>query len=198
MLNAIQFSTDAFVITDLEGKIITSNQTFLEMTQVEKASDLQDEPIDNWLGRASIDLRVILNNLKDKNSIKHYITSIVPHGNASGMEVEVSAVKVVNDLESYIGFSIRHIGQRLSQRSQATSDLKQTATKLTELVGRVPLKDIVSETTDMIEKMCIMSALELTMNNRVSASEMLGLSRQSLYIKMRRFGITDPSGSEDI
>jgi DNA-binding NtrC family response regulator len=114
------------------------------------------------------------------------------------MEVEVSAVKVVNDLESYIGFSIRHIGQRLSQRSQATSDLKQTATKLTELVGRVPLKDIVSETTDMIEKMCIMSALELTMNNRVSASEMLGLSRQSLYIKMRRFGITDPSGSEDI
>jgi len=198
MLNAIQFSTDAFVITDLEGKIITSNQTFLEMTQVEKASDFQDEPIDNWLGRSSIDLRVILNNLKDKNSIKHYITSIVPHGNSSGMEVEVSAVKVVNDLESYIGFSIRHIGQRLSQRSQATSDLKQTATKLTELVGRVPLKDIVSETTDMIEKMCIMSALELTMNNRVSASEMLGLSRQSLYIKMRRFGITDPSGSEDI
>ena len=147
MLNAIQFSTDAFVITDLEGKIITSNQTYLEMTQVEKVSDLQDEPIDNWLGRSSIDLRVILNNLKDKNSIKHYITSIVPHGNASGMEVEVSAVKVVNDLESYIGFSIRHIGQRLSQRSQATSDLKQTATKLTELVGRVPLKDIVSEVT---------------------------------------------------
>ena len=198
LLNAIQFSTDAFVITDLDGKIMTNNQTFLEMTQVEKASDLLDEPIDNWLGRASIDLRVILNNLKDKNSIKHYITSIVPHGNANGMEVEVSAVKVVNDLESYIGFSIRHIGQRLSQRSQATSDLKQTATKLTELVGRVPLKDIVSETTDMIEKMCIMSALELTMNNRVSASEMLGLSRQSLYIKMRRFGITDPNGSEDI
>ncbi len=198
LLNAIQFSTDAFVITDLDGKIMTSNQTFLEMTQQEKASDLLDEPIDNWLGRASIDMRIILNNLKDKNSIKHYITSIVPYGNSSGMEVEVSAVKVVNDLESYIGFSIRHIGQRLSQRSQATSDLKQTATKLTELVGRVPLKDIVSETTDMIEKMCIMSALELTMNNRVSASEMLGLSRQSLYIKMRRFGITDPSGSEDI
>ena len=48
----------------------------------------------------------------------------------------------------------------------------------------------------MIEKMCIMTALDLTLNNRVSASEMLGLSRQSLYIKMRRFGITDPNGSE--
>ena len=168
------------------------------MTQVEKSSDLVDEPIDNWLGRASIDLRVILNNLTDKNSIKHYITNIVPSGNATGIEVEVSAVKVVTEQESYIGFNIRQISQRVSQRGQATSDLKQTATKLTELVGRVPLKDIVSETTDMIEKMCIMSALELTMNNRVSASEMLGLSRQSLYIKMRRFGITDPNGTEDL
>jgi len=198
LISAIQFSSDAFVITDLNGKIYSANQTFAEMTQVEKSSDLVDEPIDNWLGRASIDLRVILNNLKDKNSIKHYITNIVPSGNATGIEVEVSAVKVVTEQESYIGFNIRQISQRLSQRGQATSDLKQTATKLTELVGRVPLKDIVSETTDMIEKMCIMSALELTMNNRVSASEMLGLSRQSLYIKMRRFGITDPNGTEDL
>jgi transcriptional regulator PpsR len=197
LINAIQFSSDAFVITDLEGKILSTNQTFVEMTQVDKPAELIDEPIDNWLGRASIDLRVILNNLKEKNSIKHYITNIVPSGNSTGIEVEVSAVKVVTEQESYIGFNIRQISQRVSQRGQASSDLKQTATKLTELVGRVPLKDIVSETTDMIEKMCIMSALELTMNNRVSASEMLGLSRQSLYIKMRRFGIGDPSGTED-
>jgi transcriptional regulator PpsR len=198
LINAIQFSTDAFVITNLDGKILSANQTFVEMAQVEKSSDLIDEPIDNWLGRASIDLRVILNNLKDKTSLKHYITNIIPSGNSTGIEVEVSAVRVVTEDESYIGFNIRQISQRVSQRGQASSDLKQTATKLTELVGRVPLKDIVSETTDMIEKMCIMSALELTMNNRVSASEMLGLSRQSLYIKMRRFGISDPNGSEDL
>ena len=166
------------------------------MTQEEKSADLIGEPIDNWLGRSSIDLRVILNNLKEKISINHYVTSIIPKGGSHGIEVELSAVKVVTETEEYIGFSIRHIGQRVSQRNQNTSDLKQTATKLTELVGRVPLRDIVSETTDMIEKMCIMSALDLTMNNRVSASEMLGLSRQSLYIKMRRFGITDPNGSE--
>ena len=45
----------------------------------------------------------------------------------------------------------------------------------------------------MIEKMCIQSALELTQNNRASAAEMLGLSRQSLYIKLHRYGITEPS-----
>jgi DNA-binding NtrC family response regulator len=40
--------------------------------------------------------------------------------------------------------------------------------------------------------MCIEAALELTGDNRSSAAEMLGLSRQSLYVKLRRFGINVP------
>jgi DNA-binding NtrC family response regulator len=47
----------------------------------------------------------------------------------------------------------------------------------------------VGETVDTIERMCIEAALDLTHNNRASAAEMLGLSRQSLYVKLRRFGI---------
>jgi DNA-binding NtrC family response regulator len=43
----------------------------------------------------------------------------------------------------------------------------------------------------MIEKLCIEAALELTGDNRASAAEMLGLSRQSLYVKLRRYGIAD-------
>ena len=62
---------------------------------------------------------------------------------------------------------------------------------MSELVGKMPLKEIVGETTDVIEKMCIESALILTANNRASAAEMLGLSRQSLYVKLRRFKISD-------
>ena len=58
-----------------------------------------------------------------------------------------------------------------------------------ELVGSSTLKDIVSETTDVIEKICIETALELTRNNRVAAAEMLGLSRQSLYVKLRKYGL---------
>jgi DNA-binding NtrC family response regulator len=62
---------------------------------------------------------------------------------------------------------------------------------MTELVGRVPLRDIVRETTDLIEELCIQAALELTGDNRAAAAEMLGLSRQSLYVKLKRFGVGD-------
>jgi DNA-binding NtrC family response regulator len=47
----------------------------------------------------------------------------------------------------------------------------------------------VAQTTDVIEKMCIETALELTRNNRVAAADMLGLSRQSLYVKLRKYGL---------
>ena len=58
-----------------------------------------------------------------------------------------------------------------------------------ELVGSATLKDIVSETTEVVEKMCIETAVDLTRNNRVAAAEMLGLSRQSLYVKLRKYGL---------
>jgi DNA-binding NtrC family response regulator len=58
-----------------------------------------------------------------------------------------------------------------------------------ELVGSSTLKDIVAETADVVEKMCIETAVELTRNNRVAAAEMLGLSRQSLYVKLHKYGL---------
>jgi DNA-binding NtrC family response regulator len=69
--------------------------------------------------------------------------------------------------------------------------LPRSVEQLTELVGRVSLKELVRETTDVIERLCIEAALELTGDNRASAAEMLGLSRQSLYVKLRRYGLGD-------
>ena len=38
-------------------------------------------------------------------------------------------------------------------------------------------------------------ALELTNDNRASAAELLGLSRQSLYAKLHRYGLVDSGDS---
>ena len=89
------------------------------------------------------------------------------------------------------GFAIRNVERRLSPNAAPGRELPRSVQQLTELIGRVPLKDIVRETTDVIERLCIEAALNLTGDNRASASEMLGLSRQSLYVKLRRFGLAD-------
>jgi transcriptional regulator PpsR len=100
-------------------------------------------------------------------------------------------VAVNNKPQRCLGFTIRDMGRRLTNDTRSTRELPRSASQMTELVGRLPLKDIVRETTDLIEQLCIEAALDLTGDNRASAAEMLGLSRQSLYIKLRRFGILE-------
>ena len=94
------------------------------------------------------------------------------------------------------GFAIRNVGSGCRRRRVAR-ELPRSVEQLTELIGRVPLRDLVRETTDVIEKLCIEAALELTGDNRASAAEMLGLSRQSLYVKLRRYGLADDIGDDE-
>jgi DNA-binding NtrC family response regulator len=104
-------------------------------------------------------------------------------------DVELSAVSVREGLESYNGFVIRAAKRDLPLPPEKVRELPRTAEQLTQLVGRVSLREIVGETTNVIERMCIEAALNLTSNNRASAAEILGLSRQSLYSKLNRYGL---------
>ena len=73
----------------------------------------------------------------------------------------------------------------------------QSLRDMTELIGRVPLKELVRETSDIIERLCIEAALKTTNDNRASAAELLGLSRQSLYVKLRRYGAGRPTATKN-
>lgn len=63
--------------------------------------------------------------------------------------------------------------------------------------GGLPLKDLVRDATAVLERTCIEAALRLTGDNRSAAARMLGLSRQSLYIKLGRFGLAASDGLPD-
>ncbi|NBX58237.1 MAG: transcriptional regulator PpsR, partial [Gammaproteobacteria bacterium] len=108
----------------------------------------------------------------------------------------ISAVAINESAEACLGFSIRNVDRRRPSEARPGRELPRSVEQLTELVGRVSLKELVRETTDVIERLCIEAALELTRDNRASAAEMLGLSRQSLYVKLRRYGLGDLDGHD--
>jgi DNA-binding NtrC family response regulator len=116
-------------------------------------------------------------------------------------DVEVCAVSIADDELPCFGFSIRRVARRdlarESDRAGAPMGLPRSPADMSELVGRVSLKDIVRDTTDVVERMCIEAALEMTGNNRASAAEILGVSRQSLYSKLHRFGIGNLEDDKD-
>jgi transcriptional regulator PpsR len=191
-------AADAMVVTNADGQIQSCNPAFLEMVQLTGPDQVQGQPLDRWLGRSGVDQNVLLNNLRQRGRLLGFATTLRGEAGAE-CEVEISATRLGQSDAVHYGFVLRDIGRRIagagrSPVASAASDgrsLPRSAVELRDLVGRVPLKNIVGETTDLIEKMCIEAALELTRDNRASAAEMLGLSRQSLYVKLRRYGLGD-------
>ena len=185
-------ATDGLVIAQPDGRVARANAAFIDLAQLANEGQARGEPLDRWLGRAGVDFNVAFATLKQNGSVRLFAT--VLRGDLGGTsDVEVSAV-TLNDADdkSGFGFAIRNIDRRLSHAAPASKrELPRSVAQLTELIGRVPLRDLVRETTDVIEKLSIEAALELTGDNRASAAEMLGLSRQSLYVKLRRFGLAE-------
>ncbi|MCR9255098.1 MAG: transcriptional regulator PpsR [Alphaproteobacteria bacterium] len=196
LLRVIENAPEAFVVTDLDGGILTCNEAFLTLTQIGSEEQAAGEHIDQWLTRPGTSFSSLSTNLRTHGSISALpMTVIGSYG--TRISVDVSAVAVMQGDPPCIGFMIRPEPVRINEApSEDESPLPHSVNQLTELVGQVPLKDLVKETTDVIERLCIEAALKLTNNNRASASELLGLSRQSLYVKLRRYGL-DGDGDSD-
>ena len=190
VLHVVAKSPDAFVVTDASGIVLAANKAFLDLAQV--ASDLQviGQPFDRWLGRAGVDANVLLRNLQRRSEVRHYMTTVRPEYGRP-LDVELSAVQATDGAEQCFGFILRPQIIRPTSGEEETPVLPRSMEEMTELVGRVPLKELVRDTTDIIERLCIEAALKLSNDSRAAAAEMLGLSRQSLYVKLRRYGLGD-------
>ncbi len=195
LLRAVESAPDGFVVTDHHGAVITANAAFLDMAQLLDEHQARGQPLDRWVGASGVDLDVLTANLRDRGSVRFFTTTM--RGEAGTVaQVEISAVAVRNGGQPSYGYAIRNVGPRLQPDTRAARQLPRSVEQLTELIGRVALKDLVREATEVIERLSIEAALELTNDNRASAAEMLGLSRQSLYVKLRRYGLGDLTAAE--
>jgi transcriptional regulator PpsR len=188
--DVVERMPDSFVVTDPQGVILAANSAFIEIVELAAEEQVRGQSLGRWLGRSEVDMNVLIANLRQHGTVRLFATALRGELGASE-DVEISAVAVAHGPQPCLGFTIRNVGRRLNANARAGRELPRSVEQLTELVGLVPLKDLVQESTDLIEKLCIEAALELTRDNRASAAEMLGLSRQSLYVKLRRYGLGD-------
>lgn len=196
MLKVVENTPDGFVVTGPDGRILTANVAFLEMVNAASEEQVRSQPLERWVGRTGVDADIIFGNLRQRGSVRRYRTSLrVDYGPET--DVEISGVSVMNGGTPCFGFSLRDIGSGQLRAPGPQPGLHRSPEQLTELIGRMSLKDLVRETTDVIERLCIETAVEMTGGNRASAAELLGLSRQSLYVKLRRYGLSHDTSDTD-
>jgi transcriptional regulator PpsR len=188
LADVIERMPDAFVLVDGEMTILAANAAFLELTEAPSADRLTGAPLGQWLGRPGIDLELILGQIREHGAVRNVATILRSSGGGQS-EIEVSGVAASDAVGPCYGFTIRDVGRRLRAIPEPGLDLPRSVDQLTQLVGRMSLKEIVRESTDLIERLCIEAALAYTDDNRASAAEILGVSRQSLYSKLHRHGL---------
>lgn len=188
LLDVLDRMPDAFVLTTDDLVVTACNAAFLDLVQLAGPEQAHGQPLSRFLGRPGVDSSLMAAQLREHGVIRNFST-VLRTSLDTEEEAEVSAVSVQEGGAPCIGFNIRPMGRRMRDRSELGRSLPRSVEQLTELVGRVSLKEIVRETTDLIERLCIEAALKITSDNRASAAEVLGLSRQSLYSKLHRYGL---------
>lgn len=188
LLDIIRAAPDGVVLADERGVVVAANVGFVDLVGATHEGQVLGERLDRWLGRSGVEQAMLIGTLRQGDPLRAFST-VLNTARGETLDIEISGVVVDGAVTRY-GFVLRDVSRRADHANGGIGATAVGSTeRLKELVGRVPLKELVRESSDMIEKLCIEAALELTANNRASAAELLGLSRQSLYVKLRRYGL---------
>ena len=178
---------DGFAVVDSEGRITSANRSFLDLVQMGSEGSVVGERLARWLGKPGADVAVLVANVRRHGVVRLFATTL--HGElGNDTEVEISAVGNADSDPDHFGLSIRDVGRRLVAPKDGDK-LSAVLGALTEQIGRSSLRALVRGTVGLVERHYVESALELTNGNRTAAAVLLGLSRQSLYAKLKRYGL---------
>jgi transcriptional regulator PpsR len=182
----VERAADGFVVIDQDGIIRHANQAFLDLIEVRAKSSVVGERLSRWLWRPGADVSVLLSHVNRQRFVRLFSTII--HGElGTDTEIEISAA-ASNDTSDGISLLLRDVSRRLIM-SNTSDNLRTSLGSITEQVGKTPLRTLVRNTVGVVERHYVKAALELAEGNRTAAAEILGLSRQSLYAKLNRYGL---------
>jgi transcriptional regulator PpsR len=187
---------DGFIAVDANGTIRFVNQAFLDLVQVGSKASVLGEPLARWLWRPGADVTVLLTHVH-RNRFVRLFSSTVHSELGASTDVEISAAVLPQSASRMVGIVLRDVSRRLTG-STDDDRLRAALGSMTEQVGKTPLRKLVRDTVTVVEKHYVKAAIELANGNRTAAAEILGLSRQSLYSKLDRYGLGGEPEASDV
>lgn len=199
-------SSNALALTDRSGRVIWTNaafdalgsglgrgmhgRTLAELTEF--SAPALDAILQGARDRGRISLADARLRLGASRSAPDSADAPAIRPAAALAEGRLTVIALPDDCAAGFGLVFRPFGQPAAEAVATVPDLQAgaDADPGADATGGAGLKELLRDTTDTIERSCIEAALRLTGGNRAAAAKVLGLSRQSLYVKMRRFQLS--------
>ncbi len=185
---------DAFVILDRAGVVRRANSAFLDLAERGGEQAVIGQNLGDWLRAPGADLQTLLTSVKRHGAVRLFATTMVSDlGRESQVEISVADCEEC-DPSGFV-MLLRDLGRfpTVPPRPPAAA----VPANLLDHVGVVPLHTLVLEATRSVERACIEAALALSDGNRSAAAERLGISRQSLYLKLNRYDLGREGGGKE-
>jgi transcriptional regulator PpsR len=176
----VQRMPDGFVIVDREGVARQVNHTFLDLVQAGVESAVIGQNLKRWFSQPGTGIRVILNLVERHGAVRVMRTTLEGELGAT-TEVEISAVGDRLGRPNYFGLVIRD-----ASHSRGSEEAYSVAALL-ERSPEASLESLVRSSIEGIERQRISEALARAGRNRTMAAKFLGLSRQSLHSKLKKY-----------
>ena len=193
LVSLIHRASEAVVLTDEVGVVLWGNEAFVELTQCGTIDQAIGRSLADFFDSTELDIGLTLVNVRRHGRLK-MLQARMRARSGQTTDVELSLVTMPEANPPGFGAVIRSVWMRAAGPQRPEPGLAKAGEPLEDLIGKVPLKELVRDEIDVVEKSCIEAALKLTGNNRAATAKVLGLSRQGLYTKMRRYDLL--SGEE--
>ncbi|RTL73049.1 MAG: transcriptional regulator PpsR [Hyphomicrobiales bacterium] len=191
----IEHLPDGFVVIDQDAVIKSSNIAFRELVEATSKAQVVGQRLSRWMWRPGADIPLLISNVRRHDAVRLYSTTI--HGEmGTETDVEISAVGSPPGKSESIALLVRDVSRRMSN-IEDNNRLLSAIGPISEQIGRTSLRNLVDDTTSVVERHYVKAALDLAGGNRTAAAELLGLSRQSLYTKLKRYHLEGEKGPDD-
>lgn len=182
-LSLVRRTEVPIIVTDRSGVAVWANGAFTARVPGEPVAG---RPVSDLLGLTPHAVEIALVET-DRNG--RLLTSLgALESQQDGLsDAQIAIVSIPASDPTGYGFVIHtdRVDHELGPRAGAV-DSGNEPSDLAHYVGQVPMKDLVRRSTLELERYCIEAALKLTGGNRTEAASVLGLSRQSFYLKLRQ------------
>jgi transcriptional regulator PpsR len=186
---------DAFVVADADGRVRRANRAFLDLTQCATEATVLGESLGRWFATPGRDAAVLMRMLRDHGEVRLFQTTLTGILGTEA-EVEISATASSAGGPLAMGLLVRDVRRRAAADDGA-DELRGALGEVLREMGRLPLPVLVRNTAAVVERACIDQALRAANGNRTAAADALGLSRQSLYAKLERYGMHEMRDAEE-
>ncbi len=185
---------DGFVTLDQNGIVRSANRAFLDLTQTAVEASVIGKRLSRWLAVPGSEAQ-LLAGVQRNQAVRIFPTTLEGEL-GSETAVEITAVGDRDAAPLNYGLMLRDVTRRTPAEtpaapSAAPNSLGAALAMVSEGLGSASMPDMVRNTVEAVERHCIAEALARVRGNRSAAAELLGVSRQSLYSKLGRYGLDD-------